>query len=475
MGLTLDTPPCMNPGQATNFTWTYSGGVFSTDTCELKVYERDCTYYRLSLANPSSTCYSPCFTLASDVTAGAAGYSWAVPADVHTTCRDGLGDLGEFVAHMRCSCLDETGAAQWCVSSSADVCINGTDTSLALADPVEAGTTEYAPGQTVTFRWNTTGFASNDTCTLDIWETDTSYLASRLAIATPSSSYATRCYTVTAGTPNSGSFDWTLPSSVHRDCRDGVGNPGEFALRISCTCASELCLTTTRYDAHAFLMPASVTITEPNEASSFYVPGQTLHFQWFTSGLIDGADCDIDVYNNYCAGLPCSSEGQLCFPIVSGVPNTGCYGWGIPADVHNSCNDNRPGGTFDPAEFYVRVQCRDGMYHQDVVDRYAFDIAGGFIPIPTLTVLRPDSGDTWIPGNTFNITWSSEHIAANETCLLELWNENSNSKCHDIVDGITNTGSYSAWALPLRIYECRIPALDATRRCLASSVKLCIF
>lgn len=64
--------------------------------------------------------------------------------------------------------------------------------------------------------------------------------------------------------------------------------------------------------------------------------------------------------------------------------------------------------------------------------------------IPSITVLSPNGGESWLKGNSYTISWKNNSFSDN--VYIDLLNEN-NFAVHFIASNITNTGSYT-WTLP---------------------------
>jgi len=230
--------------------------------------------------------------------------------------------------------------------------------------------------------------------------------------------------TIVSSTPNDGSYAWEIPA----------GQPAASDYRVRVVCTSD----PSNFDESDgdFAITAAggptITVTSPNGGES-WVRGYPYAITWTSSGGV-GATVDIALYKG----------GVFDSAIASGVSNTGRYDWTIPAS-------QAPG-----SDYRVRVS--------DASAPSVFDQSDGDFSIieeaPTLTVLAPNGGETWLIGSLQEIRWARGTAGA--TVRIDLIKGGS---VVEVIDSAApNTGSYS-W----RVSTGLTPASDYRMRITSNS------
>ena len=313
----------------------------------------------------------------------------ATTLDIYVT------DLSALISHEAGHLL---GYAHTNVESVADQNtsnIQASDNSL-LAD-VAAGTiTVISPnggeswqrGTTHNITWSTTGSVSNVKIVL-------------LSSVAGSS-------TLTASTPNDGSFPWSIPTN-------GV-NAGDFKIYITDVSNSAV----NDHSDNNFTLTAppqtgSITVTSPNTGSEIWERGTTQNITWTSTGSI--------------ANVKIVLSDGTSETVTNSTPNDGSYSWPMPID-------GRSGSGFR-------------IYVSDTGSSGAADSSNNtFTVIPyqsssSITVTSPNTGsEIWERGTTQNITWTSTGSIANVKIVL------SDGTSETVTNSTPNDGSYS-WPMPI--------------------------
>jgi hypothetical protein len=112
--------------------------------------------------------------------------------------------------------------------------------------------------------------------------------------------------------------------------------------------------------------------------------------------------------------------------------------------------------------YYFVVQTRTDAHtnNQNVVDSETSDEASATPTIPStmITVTSPNGGESWAPGSSHNITWTSSGIS---NVNIE-YSTNSGSSYTTVIASTANTGSY-AWTIPtITSATCLVRVSDAS-------------
>lgn len=168
--------------------------------------------------------------------------------------------------------------------------------------------------------------------------------------------------TVIAATPNDGSYDWLVPTTVSRSCLIRIsGGNGSLS---------------DESDGVFSILSTLLTVTSPN-GGEFWEIGSIKTITWEGGwGIIDNVKIDYS-YNN----------GESWNTITSSTPNNGNYQWTVPNPQATECK--------------IRVSGADG-HPPDISDESFFIVSP-----KTLTLTSPNGGETLLCGDIYDITWSS--------------------------------------------------------------------
>jgi len=194
--------------------------------------------------------------------------------------------------------------------------------------------------------------------------------------------------TITNNYPNTGSFQWKIPSDLLLPQPDG------YVIRImECYYSKEVGMTvcgdpTDESDNYFSIVSAVTACTDSDGGLNYYVKG--------TVELSGQKNVDYCIDNNTLREYWCTGMGGVEW--VNGEDYTCPYG------------------------------CKDGAC------------------LPGITVLSPNGGEKWVIGNTYNITWSSKGVERVYINLLD-----SNGAQAWVAGGIgASLGKY-AWTIPSNI------------------------
>jgi hypothetical protein len=181
--------------------------------------------------------------------------------------------------------------------------------------------------------------------------------------------------TVTASTANTGSFPWTVPEvttyqAVIRvsDAADGVPyGQGGFSIVEPPP-------------------PPSIQVLSPN-GGEMWLAGSSHDITWTSTGISGWMR------------IFYSTDNGLTFTQIAMSLNDGTYTWTVPSTVSSAC--------------LVRIIDLNALAPADTSDA-VFSIVGE----PTIAVTSPNGGESWTPGSTRDITWTSAGIAGTVTIDL---------------------------------------------------------
>jgi YVTN family beta-propeller protein len=213
-------------------------------------------------------------------------------------------------------------------------------------------------------------------------------------------------------TPNTGSFDWTIPGT------DTVSD--ECLVRVTAN-DDDLDPKPSDVSDNLFSIVPSTgafRVTSPNGGEEWEV-GSTRSITWTNSGDISSVMIEYSPDN-----------GNSWSTIVSSTENSGTYDWLVPGTVSDEC--------------LVRVTANDGggdPTPSDVSDE-VFSIV---LPSsPTITVIAPNGGEQLLINSIFSINWFSTN--SREDVKIE-YSINGGDSWTIITDSTENDGDYD-WTVP---------------------------
>ena len=216
-----------------------------------------------------------------------------------------------------------------------------------------------------------------------------------------SSNGGTNWNLIIASTPNDGTFLWTVPNDITGNALVRVSDLDDDPTDIS--------------DQTFSIVPIpTLTVVTPNGGEQWEV-GSLQDINWDSTGSIGGS-----------VKLDYTTDGGTNWnEIIASTTNTGSYGWTIPNDIS--------------ASVLVRVS--------DAVDGDPADTSDAtfsIVPIPTLTIVSPNGGESWEVGSSQTISWSS--VGTSGTVKIEYSADNGTS-WNDIATSTPDTGSFP-WTIP---------------------------
>ncbi len=208
--------------------------------------------------------------------------------------------------------------------------------------------------------------------------------------------------TIATGEANDGSYNWTVP------------NNASSTVRVRITDANRT--TTTDVSNNYFIIAVpTLTITSPN-SGEFWAVGDYAPVTWITVGSVSN---ELVLYYSVDAGSTWET-------IATNEQNDGKYTWIVP---------NEPSSL-------ARLKIVDGARP---ATSDTSDANFTIISVPTLTITSPDGGETYVLGDTMNITWSSKGLSIG---LLKIeYSADNFATSRTIAQDISNTGSYG-WTIP---------------------------
>ena len=213
-------------------------------------------------------------------------------------------------------------------------------------------------------------------------------------------------------TSNSGTYPWTVPNSISNQCRVRVSDVNDSS-------ANDIS------DSN-FKIRGNLIITSPNGGEKWAV-GTNQVINWDRVGSI-----------SYVVLEYSDNGGTTFIPISLQSPNTGSYSWTVPDAI--------------TTQALVKITDYNDATVTDTSDNF-FKIQGSF------TVTSPNGGETWIVGESRNITWDSSG-SVNYVALY--YSTDSGSSWVSIESSVPNTGSYT-WTVPDAVSgNVRIKVADAS-------------
>jgi protocatechuate 3,4-dioxygenase beta subunit len=210
--------------------------------------------------------------------------------------------------------------------------------------------------------------------------------------------------TIAASVPNTGSYQWAVPDTPSQHChlRIRLGNGDSESAPFDMTDNEFSIVTTTT---------PTLTITSPNGGESWRV-GTAHTITWVKTGNVPNVKIEYTV-----------NGGSSWLVIIAGTPNTGSYPWAVPNNPSGQCK--------------VRVSDIDN--NPTDMSNAVFSIE----PLPTLTLISPNGGETWQAGTAHDITWT--WTGSNGDVKIE-YSTNSGTSWN-LVTSSAGGGIYS-WTVP---------------------------
>ena len=300
-----------------------------------------------------------------------------------------------------------TGSYSWTVpsSASADCFVRITDASnSAINDPSNAAFTITLPATpTLTLASPNGGESLIAGSSYPITWTTSGVTNVKLEYSTNGgSSWTTITGSISAST---GAYSWTVPSSASASCFVRISDASNSALNDMGNAAFTITLPVTPI----------LTLASPNGGES-WIAGSVHPITWSSSGVTN-------------VKLEYSTNGGSSWTTITGSisASTGSYSWTVPSSVS--------------ANYFIRITDASNSALNDMSDA-AFTIT---LPtVPTLSLVYPNGGESWIAGSSHTITWSSADVA---NVKLE-YSTNGGSSWTTITGSASaNTSAYS-WTVP---------------------------
>jgi len=207
---------------------------------------------------------------------------------------------------------------------------------------------------------------------------------------------------IAEGEANDGSYNWIVPNNASSTVRVRISDANRT--------------TTTDVSNNYFIIAVpTLNITSPN-GGEFWAVGDSAPVTWITVGSVSN---ELVLYYSVDAGSTWET-------IATNEQNDGKYTWIVP---------NEPSSL-------ARLKIVDGARPatSDTADAN-FTI----ISVPTITIVSPNGGETYVLGDTMNIAWASKGLSIG---LLKIEYSSDNfATRRTIAQDVLNTGSYS-WAIP---------------------------
>lgn len=215
---------------------------------------------------------------------------------------------------------------------------------------------------------------------------------------------------IAAAAPNSGSFDWVVPSGL--DTTNG-------RIRITSNTTPSL---TGKSAADFAILTFAVRVLSPNGGETWYT-SNTQTIRWVAAGV--PGDVNIEISRD-----PARTDWT---PIATVPASDGAYDWPITGPVSSTV--------------LIRIT--------SVSDSALTDISDGVFAIadPSITVTAPADGERWVIGSTYNIKWTAAGIpnAPAGTDNVDIEVSRNGGPWEVIFSNVANTGS-ATWIVtgPIR-------------------------
>jgi subtilisin family serine protease len=169
------------------------------------------------------------------------------------------------------------------------------------------------------------------------------------------------------------------------------------------------------------MTPPTVTVTHPNGGESFDI-GDNVNITWTASDNIGVTAIDIEFSDD---------NGAAWTTVATGEANDGTYPWVVPNTV--------------TVLGLIRVTARDAATNSaSDVSNANFSITDG--TPPTVTVLAPNGGESFVEGGMTQITWNASDDIGVVGIDLE-YSDNNGGSWTTIALGEANDGTFD-WTIP---------------------------
>ncbi|MGE5342380.1 MAG: Ser-Thr-rich GPI-anchored membrane family protein [Candidatus Omnitrophota bacterium] len=264
--------------------------------------------------------------------------------------------------------------------------------------PVSSGITVTAPGSgaklsggsTYTIKWTSTGVSD----------------PIRIRLSTDGgTNYDT---VITSSTPNTGSYNWTVPNITASNCKvkvlafNAAGSPYNYSSGV--------------FSIAPGTAKPTITFAKPT-AGENVGGGCTYNVQWTSSAKFDYVQ--IELLNN---GVSSS--------ITTSAPDNGSYAWNVP---NITVSGNK-------ARLWIKGYSATNGNNIDYSEYFNIQKLAG-----TITVTSPNGGESWPQSSTQTITWT--HSGSVSSTVNVFYSTDSGSTWKSIVSGVSNSGTYQ-WAVP---------------------------
>lgn len=226
------------------------------------------------------------------------------------------------------------------------------------------------------------------------------------------SAYVNLYYTIDNGsswitiinkTQNDGNFNWLIPD---------LPNLPSPSCKIKVEDNSNIAIYDVSNNRFTISQPVIKVLT-PNGAEIVIIDSK-YNITWSSMGNIQNVKISYS-----------TNSGSSWSVIENQSPNTGTFGWNVPNTPSSNCR--------------VKVEDCNNTTTSDISNN-DFIISG-----PSITVLKPNGGETWIAGTTQNITWSK---AGNLSANVQLfYSTNGGAAWIQITNQTPNDGTFS-WVVP---------------------------
>jgi hypothetical protein len=223
---------------------------------------------------------------------------------------------------------------------------------------------------------------------------------------------------IAGATANDGSYSWSIPSSQTES--------DYYTVKITDYYDSSVYDYSDGYfSIESGGSSSSITVTSPNGGES-WAAGSTQNITWNSSG---SGSVTIDLYHTVDNASYTGYVDEQLSTISSYTSNDGSYSWSISSSLAAASN------------YKIRVA--------DYNNSSVYDFSDGNFSIASassgssITVTSPNGGESWAPGSTQNITWSSS--SAGSYVIIHLYKNGSYNS--SIAGATANDGSYS-WSIP---------------------------
>ncbi|MBU2447466.1 MAG: hypothetical protein KJ666_18085 [Bacteroidetes bacterium] len=223
--------------------------------------------------------------------------------------------------------------------------------------------------------------------------------------------------TIIASTPaGAGSYAWTVPNTPSSQCRVRISDASNSSV-------NDLS------DGIFTISPApAISILSPNGGESWQV-GTNQNITWTSTSI---SNVKIEYTTN---------NGTSWSIIIATTPaSNGSYSWVIPNTPSSQCK--------------VRISDATNSILNSVSNN-SFTIS----PVPTITLISPNGGESWQVGTNQNITWTSSTV----TNLKIEYTTNNGSNWLPIVTSTPASAGIYSWTIPSTpSNQCRVKVSDAS-------------